>query len=314
MKRLRELTATPKHTRSQAGSNEALDCIVVSSPVKKDDVMVSAPLVEDEETAEQEAVASSQTSSQGRRKRKRGGYRGSQAAAAKRRKSLQGKSQDETAEKANAEVVDLTELDSQSVASQSLGHSQNTQKTENSQDDEVDLSAPQAADDVLDDIDLEVQSQIAQEAEAQISQERAESELPVADERMELEPATHVVETRTKETTQVKESTEMHTAVERVEDESEDDHMEIEATTSTAAVEKAATPANESIMEAAPAQGAPETEESRFQKVMSFFKGGIDVLRGAALSRNEVYQLEDAFRDARRELLDAEERGRERVS
>lgn len=307
-KRLRELAASAKQARSHDKSNEALDCIVVSSPVKENDVMMSAPLVDEDEAAGAEAVASSQASSQGRRKRKRGGHRGSQAAAAKRRKSLQlAKSQDGAAERATAHD-DLAEVDEQSAASQSLGHSQDTQKTEDSQLDAVDLSVRNFADDVADDIDVEVQSQIAQETEARISQKRAESEVLMAN-----EPATDVaVEAQVKATTQVEESAEVHTVAERTAGEKED-NMQTEAATSTGEAEKATIPVTAPTVGATPAQEGAETEEGSFRRIMSFIKGGIDALRGAALSRNEVYQLEDALRDARRELLDAEERGRARL-
>jgi hypothetical protein len=292
-KRLRELQATPKkqHTRSQLSrDNDALDCIVVSSPVKNDDMMVSAPIVEDEEMTAPDVAPSSQASSQGRRKRKRGGHRGSQAAAAKRRKSLQGKSQEQPAD-GEGDVVDLTGVDSQSVASQSLGHSQDVEQDEDSQ---------AANNDALDNVDLEVQSQIAQEAEASFSQGRAGSELPGPGSQQE--------------SAQPEESTEMHTAVEQMGE--KEGNMDVDATTSkakekhVAAAEKLAAP---SAAELVPVQAAPEPEESPFQKIMSFIRGGIDALRGAALSRNEVYQLEDALRDARRELIDAEERSRERL-
>ena len=290
VKRLRKLQATPKRTRSRDRSNEALDCIVVSSPLKREEGFAS--LGEEEP----ETAPGSQVSSQGRRKRKRGGYRGSQAAAAKRRKSLQ-KSQ-----QGGSEVVDLTGLDSQSVASQSLGHSQDTHNNEGSQ----------VADGSFDDIDLEVQSQIAQETEAHVSQERVESDPPGAEDRIEVDLETRAETARVEE-----ESAEMHTAVERIAKE-KGDSMEVDASRTTSEVGKGATTpgaAKEPVapVETGASQEAQEPEESPFQKIMSFIKGGIDVLRGAALSRNEVYQLEDAFRDARRELIDAEERGRERL-
>jgi hypothetical protein len=284
MKRLKAAATTPKRTRSAlTDSNEALDCIVVSSPVKTDDVMLSVPFVKDDEPAAVDAVASSQASSQGRRKRKRGGQRGSKPGTTKKRKSLQGKMQEESTA---TDVVDLTWLDSQSV-----DHSQH--------------------DGILDNIDSEVQSQIAQESQAQISQGREESEIPVADEDMDVERAGGPA------MAQEEESTEMHTAVERMEKQDKDDSMEMDASLGTVEKENGAVQVEESTAGAAAVEVAatrvvPGVEESPFQKIMSFIKGGIDVLRGAALSRSEVYQLEDAFRDARRELIDAEERGRER--
>lgn len=293
MKRGRELAAAPpQHDVTQGESNEALDCIIVSSPVKKDDFMVSAPVADDSATESASAPAS-QTSSQGRRKRKRGGFRGSQAAAAKRRKSLQ-RAKSESEEQAAAEIVDLTENQAADITQSAKEYSQNshyTQKTENFE--EVDLSAPNAADDTSDDIDLEVQSQIAQETEAQISQEGAGSELPVAKGPMEV--------------TQAEQSAEMQTGLELMGEQNIGD-MEIETAASTIEVQQRTATA------ATPAQAVLEPEESRFQKIMGFFKGGLDALRGATLSMSEVYQLEDVLRDARRELIEVEDRARARPS
>lgn len=56
-------------------------------------------------------------------------------------------------------------------------------------------------------------------------------------------------------------------------------------------------------------QGAT-TETSQAQKIMNLFRSGLDELRLARLSREEVYQIEDMFMDMRRELYEAERRGR----
>ncbi|KAL2147197.1 hypothetical protein VTI28DRAFT_152 [Corynascus sepedonium] len=56
-------------------------------------------------------------------------------------------------------------------------------------------------------------------------------------------------------------------------------------------------------------QGAT-TETSQAQKIMDLFRSGLDELRLARLSREEVYQIEDMFMDMRRELYEAERRGR----
>ncbi|KAK4129622.1 hypothetical protein N657DRAFT_610143 [Parathielavia appendiculata] len=49
---------------------------------------------------------------------------------------------------------------------------------------------------------------------------------------------------------------------------------------------------------------------NRVQKILSLFRDGLDELRQAALSRQEVYQIEDMFMDIKRELYEAERRGR----
>ncbi|KAK0748009.1 Rap1-interacting factor 1 N terminal-domain-containing protein [Apiosordaria backusii] len=79
--------------------------------------------------------------------------------------------------------------------------------------------------------------------------------------------------------------------------------------------EKASSPA--STVEATaeererPSQSGPvEENEDQIQQIMKMFRGGLDTLRSAKLSRQEVYQIEDMFMDMRRELYEAERRGR----
>lgn len=49
---------------------------------------------------------------------------------------------------------------------------------------------------------------------------------------------------------------------------------------------------------------------SKFEEIMSMLQGGLSALRGAELSRDEVYRVEDMFMDMKRELFEAERRGR----
>jgi len=58
------------------------------------------------------------------------------------------------------------------------------------------------------------------------------------------------------------------------------------------------------------AEEAAAPEPTPVQKMMELFRGGLGELRSARLSREEVYQLEDLFMDMRRELYEAERRGR----
>ncbi|KAJ4296963.1 hypothetical protein N0V88_003879 [Collariella sp. IMI 366227] len=55
-------------------------------------------------------------------------------------------------------------------------------------------------------------------------------------------------------------------------------------------------------------QAAPETY--RVRKILEFMRSGLDELRLARLSRQEVYQIEDMLMDMKRELYEAERRGR----
>lgn len=51
--------------------------------------------------------------------------------------------------------------------------------------------------------------------------------------------------------------------------------------------------------------------KSAFQAIMDMLKGGLSVLRGSNLQRNEVYEIEDVCMDIKRELYAAEKRGRD---
>jgi hypothetical protein len=60
-------------------------------------------------------------------------------------------------------------------------------------------------------------------------------------------------------------------------------------------------------------QGEKEEEDSaevKSSSIMETLRGGLKQLQGAALSRDEVYRLEDMLMDMKRELFEAERRGR----
>jgi hypothetical protein len=303
--------ATPERNRSQAPSKETLDCIVVQSPFKggQDD----APVYGVESIGEEQDVMSSQASSQGRQKRKRG--RPAVQKAAKKHKSLRKTKTERSSQEQNtpASSVDVRELDDLAEAEGEgalpLLDPRIGSLVSAAHQDEYDRGSS--------DVELEVQSQIAQETEAHISQEVvSEPELPVVVEQREVEPLN---ETQDKEIDRVDASTEMHTVTKRVEDQGQEDNMETgETTAAVGVVQKEVTAAEEPRIEEAAAMDAvageteePETsQETPFQKLMGFFKGGLEALRTAALSRHEVYQFEGVFMDVRRELIEAENRGR----
>ncbi|RYP44401.1 hypothetical protein DL768_009133 [Monosporascus sp. mg162] len=58
-------------------------------------------------------------------------------------------------------------------------------------------------------------------------------------------------------------------------------------------------------------QGTTTPEKSSLEKIMGALQGGLDELRAATLSREEVYKIEDLFMDIKRELYLAESRGRQ---
>lgn len=53
-----------------------------------------------------------------------------------------------------------------------------------------------------------------------------------------------------------------------------------------------------------------ESEPSRFGGLMTMFRSGLDTLRSVDLTRDQFYEAEDIFFEMRRELLEAERRGR----
>ncbi|KXX83226.1 Telomere length regulator protein rif1 [Madurella mycetomatis] len=58
------------------------------------------------------------------------------------------------------------------------------------------------------------------------------------------------------------------------------------------------------------AEEGSKDEPNQLLKIMDLFRSGLDELRSARLSRPEVYQIEDMFMDMKRELYEAERRGR----
>jgi hypothetical protein len=76
--------------------------------------------------------------------------------------------------------------------------------------------------------------------------------------------------------------------------------------------EEAANDTEESITRVEEGAVGPDVtpELKQAQKIMELFRGGLDELRTARLSREEVYQIEDMFMDMKRELYEAERRGR----
>ena len=105
-------------------------------------------------------------------------------------------------------------------------------------------------------------------------------------------------------------------ALTNLEEDVEDTEMEEAPTELEIMVPQAVTtaeenPGEEIIPSSAPAPvPAPAQELSAMEKIMGALSGGLDELRTAALSRDEVYRIEDMFMDIKRELYNAENRGR----
>lgn len=298
-KRIRQLTATPEHRRIQSkAQSQAQDCIIVSSPFKPADDEVASSSIPETIPEESEVVESSQvsqTSSRGRRKRKRGNS--AALAAARKRKSLRGKSaeikedDEENQAPATQESVDLSMSQPGPAISFSSVPESESQLSKLSQVSQVDDDnvVPPIEEQVAEDVELEIESQLAEES-AQGS--RRQTQEPEA---MEVESAAELPENMEKE----------------VEEPMEDAHFE---TAKEAPAEQVEETSAES-MEVEPVQEAAEETtaqqpETPFQKIMGFFRGGLEALKSATLSRSETLQVEDMFMDVRRELIEAELRGR----
>jgi hypothetical protein len=68
--------------------------------------------------------------------------------------------------------------------------------------------------------------------------------------------------------------------------------------------------AQDPVAETEQAEAEEETVEVKPDSIMETLRGGLKQLQGAALSRDEVYRLEDMLMDMKRELFEAERRGR----
>ena len=62
-----------------------------------------------------------------------------------------------------------------------------------------------------------------------------------------------------------------------------------------------------------PAKTVTAPPESQMEKIMAALQGGLGELRTAVLSRQEVSKIEDLLYDFKRELYNAESRGREKA-
>lgn len=56
--------------------------------------------------------------------------------------------------------------------------------------------------------------------------------------------------------------------------------------------------------------GVEEPQTSKLNQLLGLLSGGMDVLKTAEFSREDVYKVEDMLMDMKRELYEAERRGR----
>ncbi|KAL2261441.1 hypothetical protein VTK26DRAFT_4158 [Humicola hyalothermophila] len=140
--------------------------------------------------------------------------------------------------------------------------------------------------------DYDVQSQIALESfcHSQRQQEEEESEVSAPDAIPALEEELVQVDAAQKR--------------EAMEEEGKEEDE--------AAVDSTAAPANVVLENSEVDNQDRDTPESpsQAQRIIALFRGGLEALRSARLSRQEVYQIEDLFMDMKRELYEAERRGR----
>lgn len=296
-KRVRKLNETPKRRRAKKSDEiDAKDCIVVSSPYKaagEEGALSSIPetIPEEPEVVESSQVSHASSGRSSRRKRKRGNA--AALAAARKKKSLRRKNADiqeeDEAELATQESVDLSMSQpgfamSFSSVAESVPESQLSKRSEATQADGDDTVIPVETEDV----EHEIQSQIEQEAARQTQEPEADA--------IKLEPVAEVAKEKASagQTDDAAYETAKEAPIE-VFDETPAGFMDAELV--------------QEATKDAPVQPQPESP-SPFQKLIGFFRGGLEVLKSAALSRTETLQVEDMFMDVRRELIEAEVRGR----
>lgn len=103
-----------------------------------------------------------------------------------------------------------------------------------------------------------------------------------------------------------------------------DSHQKAELVVASASMENKrqgdeAWEAKEAVIETAsarvetPGATVAAAPESQMEKIMAALQGGLGELRTATLSRQEVSKIEDLLYDFKRELYNAESRGREKA-
>jgi len=76
------------------------------------------------------------------------------------------------------------------------------------------------------------------------------------------------------------------------------------------AAEALATMEGADAVQGEPAGGGDELMGGSVEDIMKMLRGGLDALRAANLARDEVHKVEDLCMDIKRELYEAERRGR----
>ena len=196
-----------------------------------------------------------------------------------------------------AEVFANNEIGEERIPSSSAEPS--SQESHNQESESQDPGVPEAGDAMeVEEDDQDVQSQIALEfSHSQLQEE--EDSTPMSGEGS---PVPIYPEESSPPPTYPEESSPAPLSLE------EPMHVDIQQPITNEEEKEAANNTAEPITKEEKAVVTPEVNQA--QKIMELFRGGLDELRTARLSREEVYQIEDMFMDVKRELYEAERRGR----
>jgi len=289
----RQLTDSPDHKLIKA--EDALDCIVVGSSaanspekptatksVSKPPVSPAKPASQIVKEVEEIAKTSSPAkSSSGKKKRGRASSKSQKGGKKRKRQETEGASE-AVADSQQNEAGDVIRLRNGRVAKKkrpSLEAVEQRPRKEEIASSSLEISSQDAA--VAQDVNMQ------DAADAQVSEEyEVQSQLALE------------VEARS-----VREQTgESHVEMSGA--------LQTEAAEASAAEEENASPAEAQAQEEQETEADQAKEGGIFARIMTSLQGGLNVLRTAKLSREEVYKVEDMFMDMKRELFEAERRGR----
>ncbi|KAK3329361.1 Rap1-interacting factor 1 N terminal-domain-containing protein [Apodospora peruviana] len=299
-----------------AGKVETQDCIVVVSPrrpasqgltrwTRSDSV--SSTILTSSAVADTEQIPSSQLKGRGRRgKRKRGFSKGHEAAGKKRKEhgpdsEVAEVPDSQPGEKTEAAVKadKVPEERSLSPSAEYFSQDSFSNSDQSSQESAVLVDLQSSGNIHMESDDHDVQSQIAlesQQGQSECAEQDANQPAPLVT-SMEEHADESIMQIDDDDSKAVVEAT--------------PDQIDVDPQSNEKAKEVPEEDIinNDSVLKEEH-ERQPEPDLDPVQKIMSIFRGGLDMLRSASLSRTEVYQIEDMLMDTKRELYDAERRGR----
>ncbi|KAK3336482.1 Rap1-interacting factor 1 N terminal-domain-containing protein [Cercophora scortea] len=295
----------PSVSPEKAGSKlPSLDCIVVGDGPKKPELRRSPrkskvdPLLAGIPSTE--AVAQTPSSQPhepeiGRPKRKRASSKTQDHVGKKRKQHDCSDEVDKVPDSQGAlDLPEVNAMQTQQLEGNALPdpHADDSSSSSFSDNEELPVLQPHEASIPMDmecppSDDHDVQSQIALESMSHIVRQEIDDIVPTSVEHIDTVEAMQINVEEADEEEEEEEREDNQFAMEDVHDKGVQTEYEISETESSR---------------------APELNQ--MQIIMGLLRNGLDELRTARLSRGEVYQIEDMFMDMKRELYEAEKRGR----